>query len=67
MVTLGWDYDSAQTARMIEQWKSILAAQGFQRVVCVHTNRGDEINGSIVLDDSRFTSKPMLSQSANPR
>jgi hypothetical protein len=53
---------------MISQWKSILAAQGFKRVVCVQTNEGEKIDGSIVLDDSRFSDiKHNLTQNSDSR
>jgi hypothetical protein len=58
VVILGWDYDSIQLGQMIDEWKALLSTLGFQRVVCIHASEDDEIDGSIVLDDSQLPATP---------
>lgn len=54
VVVLGRNYDSASLSRLVNEWKSILAAQGFHRIVCVRASDNDEINGSQIIDDSQL-------------
>ena len=51
VVLMGWNYDAIQTARNVEDWKAILSAQGFRRIVCLRDEEKDKLNGLPVIDD----------------
>jgi hypothetical protein len=51
VVLMGWNYDPRDIARNAEQWKTILSAQGFRRVVCLRDYERGKLNGLPVLYD----------------
>lgn len=52
VVVLGWNYEPATLAQIVDQWKGVLSGYGFQRIVCLRPGKGDELNGSVIIDDS---------------
>ena len=53
VVVIGWSYDGRRE-EMVDAWKTVLSAHGFQRIVCVRASVSGEINGSVILDDSQL-------------
>jgi len=52
VVVLGWNYEPATLAQIVDQWKGVLSSYGFQRIVCLRPGNGTELNGSVIIDDS---------------
>ena len=52
VVVVGWTYTSQELNRLVAEWKSILDGCGFQRVVVLRPNTGNQLNGSLIIDDS---------------
>ena len=52
VVTLGWNYEPATLAKLVDEWKATLTGYGFQRVVCLRPGSGSELNGCVIIDDS---------------
>jgi hypothetical protein len=64
VVVVGWTYDGPQLAQLVSDWKAVLSAYGFHRVVCVRANGGTDVDGSIVVDDSQL---PVAQQTSTAR
>ena len=52
VVTVGWTYRGEVLDKVVSDWKTILGSCGFKRVVILRPQWGDEINGSIIIEDS---------------
>jgi len=54
VVVIGYRNTSGQQARLIREWKSLLAGQGFRRVVFLRADRSNQnqIDGLPILHDS---------------
>ena len=51
-VVVGWTYKGEVLDRVVSDWKTILGGCGFQRVVILRAQFGDNLNGSVIIDDS---------------
>jgi hypothetical protein len=52
VVVVGWTYNGEVLDKVVSDWKTILGGCGFQRVVVLRAQLGDNLNGSIIVDDS---------------
>ena len=52
VVVIGWSYSPEDLGHLVAQWKTILGGCGFRRVVFLHSNAYNRLNGSLVIDDS---------------
>jgi hypothetical protein len=52
VVVVGWTYKGEVLDKVVSDWKTILGGCGFQRVVVLRAQLGDNLNGSIIVDDS---------------
>lgn len=55
VVILGWNYEPATLAKLVDEWKAVLTVHGFQRIVCLRPGTGSELNGCVIIDDSLRT------------
>jgi hypothetical protein len=55
VVVVGWNYDAEQMNRLMGEWKSILGRCGFRRVVFLRSTVDNELNGSLIVDDSTLS------------
>jgi hypothetical protein len=51
-VVVGWNYNGDVLAQLVKDWKTILNGCGFQRVVILRAQLGNDLNGSVIIDDS---------------
>jgi len=51
-VVVGWTYNGDTLNQVVSDWKTILNRCGFQRVVILRAQMGDNLNGSVIIDDS---------------
>jgi len=51
-VVVGWTYNGDVLNQVVSDWKTILNGCGFQRVVILRAQMGDNLNGSVIIDDS---------------
>jgi hypothetical protein len=51
-VVVGWTYKGEILDKVVSDWKTILGGCGFQRVVILRAQFGDNLNGSVIIDDS---------------
>jgi len=51
-VVVGWTYNGDALNQVVSDWKTILNGCGFQRVVILRAQLGDNLNGSVIIDDS---------------
>ena len=54
VVLIGWNYSPAQLDQLIADWKSVLGGCGFQRLVVLKASGNKQIDGSLVIDDSKL-------------
>lgn len=55
VVVVGWQYNGADLNDIVGRWKTVLSGScGFERVVVLRASRSSELNGSIIVDDSRY-------------
>jgi hypothetical protein len=52
VVVVGWTYTGDVLNRVVSDWKTILGSCGFQRVVVLRAQWGNNLNGSVIIDDS---------------
>jgi hypothetical protein len=55
-VVVGYSYDEAQTAAIVDQWRKFLASQNFKRVVLLRAGGGKTIDGLPVIQDLAINS-----------
>jgi hypothetical protein len=55
VVVIGWAYSPEDLGRLVAQWKTILGGCGFRRVVFLHSNVYNKLNGSLIIDDSTLS------------
>jgi hypothetical protein len=48
-------YSPEDLGRLVAQWKTILGGCGFRRVVFLHSNVYNKLNGSLIIDDSTLS------------
>jgi hypothetical protein len=51
-VVVGWTYNGDALNQVVSDWKTILNRCGFQRVVILRAQMGENLNGSVIIDDS---------------
>ena len=51
-VVVGWTYNGDALNQVVTDWKTILNGCGFQRVVILRAQLGNNLNGSVIIDDS---------------
>jgi hypothetical protein len=51
-VVVGWTYTGEILDKVVSDWKTILSGCGFERVVILRAKLGNNLNGSIIIDDS---------------
>jgi hypothetical protein len=51
-VVVGWTYNGEALDQVVSNWKTILNGCGFQRVVILRAQLGNNLNGSVIIDDS---------------
>lgn len=54
VVVVGWQYNGAQLDEVVSGWKQALSGCGFQRVVFLRATKTSELNGAIIVEDTRF-------------
>jgi len=52
VVVVGWTYNGDDLKKLVTDWKGILDGCGFQRVVVLRAQMGNQLNGSVIVDDS---------------
>ena len=52
VVVVGWTYNGDALNQVVSDWKTILNRCGFQRVVILRAQMGENLNGSVIIDDS---------------
>ncbi len=53
VVVFGWYYSEPELRKLVAEWNTLLASQGFTRIVSVRaTGRGDDVDGALVIDDT---------------
>ena len=52
VVMVGWTYRAEPLNQLVAEWRTILGGCGFQRVVFLRADKVNELNGSIIIDDS---------------
>jgi len=52
VVMVGWTYQDETLDRVVTEWKRILSGCGFERVVLLRADNENQLNGSIIIDDS---------------
>jgi hypothetical protein len=58
VVVIGNTYPALETAQIADEWKQILAAQGFHRVVFLRAGEGDGLDGLSIIEDYTISSAP---------
>jgi hypothetical protein len=56
VVVVGFVHSDAQLAELARDWKQLLGAQGFHRVVLLRAGKGKKIDGLPVIEDSAISS-----------
>jgi hypothetical protein len=56
VVVIGNTYADIQVAQLADEWKKLLAAQGFHRVVLLRAGLGHQIDGLPIIEDSAISS-----------
>jgi hypothetical protein len=51
-VVVGWNYNGDVLNQVVKDWRTILNGCGFQRVVILRAQLGNDLNGSVIIDDS---------------
>ena len=51
-VVVGWNYNGDVLNKVVKDWKTMLNGCGFQRVVILRAQLGNDLNGSVIIDDS---------------
>ncbi|HYG24748.1 MAG TPA: hypothetical protein VEH04_18410 [Verrucomicrobiae bacterium] len=55
VVVVGVQYNGADLDNIVAEWKKVLGEScGFERVVVLRASRNSELNGSIIVADTRF-------------
>jgi hypothetical protein len=55
VVVIGWSYGPKELDELVAAWKNIMGGCGFRRVVFLRSNAHNELNGSLVIDDSTLS------------
>jgi hypothetical protein len=55
VVVVGWNRGPEELKLLVADWKTILGACGFQRVVVVKSTGTKALNGSLIIDDSNLS------------
>lgn len=56
VVVLGWNYSDDDLQKLVAEWKILLRGLGFEQVVSVRaTGQGDDVDGALIVDDTRQT------------
>jgi len=53
VVVLGWAYAQQDLDKLVGDWKRVLFAQGFRRVVCLRAGRDKSVDGLLIIDDTK--------------
>jgi len=62
VVVSGWGYTPERQQQLVAEWNMLLRGCGFERVVVVKSNGSKNVNGSLIIDDSKSPSGSALTR-----
>jgi hypothetical protein len=55
VISFGWDYDPKQLRELLADWKRLLKACGFRRVVFVRGTSGASVENAVIIEETELS------------